>query len=133
MELSGFIRPIAVLPSLSRLMKDGIGKDATREDHPEVSNQLFSSYSRVQEARSLASVIGEDELSEIDKSYMKFGREFEKEVYQKGFGGNRTLDQTLDLGGSCCPSCPGRELDRVDDVVLKRHLKVWQQLDVEMR
>ena len=133
MELSGIYPPIAVLPSLSRLMKDGIGKDATREDHPEVSNQLFSSYSRVQEARSLASVIGEDELSEIDKSYMKFGREFEKRFISQDPAENRTLDQTLDLGWELLSILPRSELDRVDDVMLKRHLKDWQQLDVEMR
>lgn len=69
--------PVNILPSLSRLMKDGIGDGFTREDHPDVANQLFSSYSKVQEIRALSQIIGEDDLSETDKKYMQFGREFE--------------------------------------------------------
>ena len=71
--------PISVLPSLSRLMKDGIGKGYTREDHQDVANQLFSCYAKVGDARSLASVIGEDELSPLDKKYLVFGTQFEKQ------------------------------------------------------
>jgi V/A-type H+-transporting ATPase subunit B len=74
----GIYPPISVLPSLSRLMKDGIGAKYTREDHQAVANQLFSSYARVTDARSLASVIGEDELSDVDKKYLKFGEAFER-------------------------------------------------------
>ena len=70
--------PISVLPSLSRLMKDGIGKGYTREDHQDLANQLFSAYAKVGEARNLASVIGEDELSPIDKKYLEFGKAFEE-------------------------------------------------------
>src|SRR5699024_1135756 len=77
MDQKGIYPPINILSSLSRLMKDGIGKGFTREDHPVLSNQLFASYSKVQDARSLASVIGEDELSEVDKQYLRFGRAFE--------------------------------------------------------
>ena len=69
--------PISVLPCLSRLMKDGIGEGFTREDHQDVANQLFSCYAKVGDARALASVIGEDELSPLDKKYLVFGREFE--------------------------------------------------------
>ena len=69
--------PVNILPSLSRLMKDGIGEGFTREDHAEVANQIFSSYSHVQDVIALAQVIGEDELSPADKTYMKFGKEFE--------------------------------------------------------
>ncbi|MBA7523886.1 V-type ATP synthase beta chain [subsurface metagenome] len=74
----GIYPSINVLPSLSRLMKDGIGKEYTREDHPDVANQVFSAYSKVQEVRALAQIIGEDELSERDRKYMEFGRQFEK-------------------------------------------------------
>ena len=80
----GIYPPISVLPSLSRLMKDGIGAKYTREDHQAVANQLFSSYARVTDARSLASVIGEDELSDIDKKYLKFGEAFEREFVGQG-------------------------------------------------
>ena len=78
LEQSGVYPPISVLPSLSRLMKDGIGEGYTRADHSAVSNQLFAAYAKVSDARALASVIGEDELSELDKAYMRFGRMFEK-------------------------------------------------------
>ena len=73
-------------------MKDGIGEGYTRKDHADVSNQLFASYSKVQDARSLASVIGEDELSDTDKLYLKFGTAFETEFVCQGSRENRTLD-----------------------------------------
>ncbi len=84
LDQKGIYPPISVLPSLSRLMKDGIGEGFTREDHPAVSNQLFASYSKVQDARSLASVIGEDELSETDKQYLEFGDAFEQQFVHQG-------------------------------------------------
>ena len=73
LNTAGVYPPVSVLPSLSRLMKDGIGEGFTREDHPALSNQLFAAYSKVNDAKSLASVIGEDELSPIDKKYLEFG------------------------------------------------------------
>ena len=90
--------PISVLPSLSRLMKDGIGKGYTREDHQDLANQLFSAYAKVGEARNLASVIGEDELSPIDKKYLEFGKAFEERYIGQGPNENRTIEETLDLG-----------------------------------
>ena len=90
--------PINVLPSLSRLMKDGIGAEYTREDHQDVANQLFSSYARVGEARDLASVIGEDELSDTDKKYLEFGVRFEQEFVAQGVIENRAIEETLDIG-----------------------------------
>lgn len=121
LDQAGVYPPIAVLPSLSRLMKDGIGKGFTREDHPTLSNQLFSSYARVQEARNLASVIGEDELSDIDKKYMEFGRLFEEHFVRQGAEENRTIDQTLELGWQCLSVLPKEELDRVEAVLLKKY------------
>ena len=87
--------PISVLPSLSRLMKDGIGEGYTRADHQDVANQLFSCYAKVGDARSLASVIGEDELSPIDKQYLVFGNEFEHEFIGQGMDENRSMEDTL--------------------------------------
>ena len=84
MDQSGVYPPINILSSLSRLMKDGIGEGFTRADHPALSNQLFASYSKVQDARSLASVIGEDELSPLDKQYLRFGRAFEQLFVRQG-------------------------------------------------
>ena len=121
-ELSqkGVYPPISVLPSLSRLMKDAIGAQYTREDHSVCSTQLFSSYARVQEVRALASVIGEDELSEIDRLYMEFGREFESEFISQGFNENRSIEATLDLGWKLLRILPPAELDRVDSETLNK-------------
>ena len=114
----GIYPPVGVLPSLSRLMKDGIGEGYTRADHSAVSNQLFACYAKVQDARSLASVIGEDELSDVDKQYMQFGKLFEQHFINQGFDENRSIDETLDLGWSLLSVLPKNELDRVDDAVL---------------
>lgn len=113
--------PINVLPSLSRLMKDGIGAKYTREDHQDVANQLFSSYARVGEARDLASVIGEDELSEVDKRYLRFGTAFEQEFVGQGPTENRTIDQTLDIGWRLLKILPREELDRIDTKILEKY------------
>lgn len=113
--------PINILPSLSRLMKDGIGKGFTREDHQDLANQLFSSYARVGDARALASVIGEDELSPIDKKYLKFGAAMEREFITQGMDENRTIIQTLDLGWRLLRMLPREELDRIDTKVLDKY------------
>ena len=117
----GVYPPVAILPSLSRLMKDGIGKGYTREDHPAVANQLFASYARVQEVRALASVIGEEELSEIDKKYMRFGRIFEAEFVAQAFEEGRDISQTLDLGWLLLGLLPKEELDRISPDMLERY------------
>ena len=118
---TGVYPPVGVLPSLSRLMKDGIGEGYTRKDHSDVSNQLFAAYAKVQDARSLASVIGEDELSETDKQYMSFGSLFEQHFLNQGFDSNRTIDETLDLGWDLLSVLPRGELDRIDNEVLEEH------------
>ncbi len=123
LDQRGVYPPITVLPSLSRLMKDGIGEGFTREDHPALSNQLFAAYSKVQDARSLASVIGEDELSDTDKKYMEFGRLFEKYFIQQSQFENRTIDQTLDLGWQLLSVLPRDELDRIDDDMLSKYYR----------
>ncbi|WP_342999811.1 V-type ATP synthase subunit B [Coprococcus comes] len=115
--------PISVLPSLSRLMKDGIGKGYTREDHQDLANQLFSAYAKVGEARNLASVIGEDELSPIDKKYLKFGKAFEERYIGQGPNENRTIEETLDLGWELLRILPKEELDRVDTKILDVYYK----------
>lgn len=119
LEQSGVYPPISVLPSLSRLMKDGIGEGYTRADHSAVSNQLFAAYAKVSDARALASVIGEDELSELDKAYMRFGRMFEKYFVSQGEEENRSIDETLDLGWNLLSLLPKSALDRVDEKLLE--------------
>lgn len=113
--------PINVLPSLSRLMKDGIGAEYTREDHQDVANQLFSSYARVGEARDLASVIGEDELSPIDKKYLQFGAAFERDFIGQGRNENRTIAETLEIGWRLLHILPREELDRIDTKILEKY------------
>lgn len=119
LDQTGVYPGIAVLPSLSRLMKDGIGEGYTRADHSAVANQLFAAYAKVQDARSLASVIGEEELSAVDKAYIGFGNMFEKFFISQGFDENRTIEETLDLGWDLLSLLPLSELDRVDEKLLK--------------
>ena len=121
LEGKGLYPPVSVLPSLSRLMKDGIGEGYTREDHAAVSNQLFASYAKVMEARSLASVIGEEELSPIDKKYMEFGKLFESKFVNQGFTENRSIETSLDLGWKLLSTLPKEELDRIDSKTLDEH------------
>ena len=113
--------PINVLPSLSRLMKDGIGAGYTREDHQDVANQLFSCYAKVGDARALASVIGEDELSPLDKKYLEFGTAFEQRFVGQKPTENRTIEQTLDLGWELLRMLPREELDRIDTKILDKY------------
>ncbi|MDR1794780.1 MAG: V-type ATP synthase subunit B [Erysipelotrichaceae bacterium] len=115
---NGIFPPISPLASLSRLMKDGIGEGYTRGDHAALANQLFASYAKVVQARSLASVIGEDELSPIDQSYLKFGRDFEGTFLNQGFTNKRSIVETLDLGWALLSTLPVGELDRVDQKLI---------------
>lgn len=123
LEGSGIYPPVSVLPSLSRLMKDGIGAGYTRADHSALSNQLFASYAKVMDARSLASVIGEEELSPTDKKYLEFGKLFESKFITQGFHENRTMEQSLNLGWELLSTLPREELDRVDDKLLDQYYK----------
>lgn len=119
--MNGVNPPIGVLASLSRLMKDGIGEGYTRKDHQDVANQLFASYAKVQDARSLASVIGEDELSEIDQKYMEFGRKFEQYFIGQGNHTNRSIKETLNLGWALLSTLPEAALDRLDPELIKQN------------
>lgn len=123
LSAKGIYPPVSVLPSLSRLMKDGIGEGFTREDHPALSNQLLSSYAKVQDARALSSVIGEDELSPSDKALLKFGKEFEEKFICQSFTECRSIEETLDLGWKLLSSLPDSELDRTDEKILKKYCK----------
>ncbi|MDR2074260.1 MAG: V-type ATP synthase subunit B [Oscillospiraceae bacterium] len=118
LEARGVSPAIAILPSLSRLMKDGIGQNFTRKDHKDLSSQLFAAYAKVIEIRSLASVIGEDSLVEINKTYLKFGKFFESEFINQGMHENRSINGSLDLGWKLLSLLPRSELDRVDSEIL---------------
>ena len=123
LDYRGIYPPISVLPSLSRLMKDGIGEGYTREDHSTLANQLLATYAKVQDAKALASVIGEDELSSEDKLLLKFGAEFEEKFLNQGYNENRSITQTLDLGWELLSTLPRNMLDRVDDQTIKQYYK----------
>lgn len=118
----GIYPPVSILMSLSRLMKDGIGENYTRADHFACSNQLYSSYSRVMDARSLASVIGEEDLSPVDKQYLAFGRAFEERFLNQGMNDNRSMVQTLDLGWELLRLLPLSELDRLGEQEIKQFI-----------
>jgi len=115
--------PIAGLPSLSRLMKDGVGKGYTREDHPALASQLFAGYAYVKRVRALSDVIGEEELSALDKLYLKFGEALEHRFLSQGEFENRSIATTLDLGWEVLSLLPRDELHRVSDALLKQHYR----------
>ncbi|MBO6126812.1 MAG: V-type ATP synthase subunit B [Clostridia bacterium] len=121
LERQGIYPAIDILPSLSRLMKDGIGEKFTREDHAILADQLFASYAKVQEVRSLASVIGEDDLSENDKLYIKFGTYFEKYFINQAPTENRTIEDTLNLGWKILSILPISELSRTKSEILEKY------------
>jgi V/A-type H+-transporting ATPase subunit B len=119
----GVYPPIAGLPSLSRLMKDGVGKGYTREDHPALASQLFACYAYVKRVRGLADVIGEEELGPLDKLYLKFGEALEFRFLRQGEYEDRPLEATLDLGWEVLSMLPREELHRVSDSLLDRHFR----------
>ncbi|MEB3779154.1 MAG: ATP synthase subunit B [Desulfurococcales archaeon] len=117
----GIYPPINVLMSLSRLMKEGIGPGKTREDHAEVSNQLYAAYSRGVELRSLAAVVGEESLSETDRKYLKFADLFEKRFLSQGVRENRSIEQTLDIAWSILAELPEEELFNIKEETIKKY------------
>ena len=130
LDQTGIYPSISILPSLSRLMKDGIGEGYTRFDHSSVANQLFAAYAKVQDARALASVIGEEELSEVDRQYMKFGVQFEKFFITHVFNEDRSIEETLDLGWALLSLLPVSELDRIDEDMLNKYYDAEKALQM---
>ena len=119
----GVYPPVSCLPSLSRLMKDGVGKGYTREDHPRLASQLFACYARVKQVRGLADVVGEEELGPLDKQYLKFGETFERHFVAQGEYENRSIEQTLEIGWDTISILPRDELHRLTDELLKAHYR----------
>jgi V/A-type H+-transporting ATPase subunit B len=117
----GIYPPIAGLPSLSRLMKDGIGGGMTREDHPHLASQLFAAYSYVKDVRNLASVIGEEELTPLDHTYIEFGDAFERKFVTQGLDEDRSIERTLDLGWEALRVLPAEELHRITDEEIEKY------------
>ena len=119
----GIYPPVNVLISLSRLMKDGIGKGKTREDHPDVASQLYAAYAQCNEVRSLASIIGEAALSQRDRAYLRFGDEFEKRFINQGTEENRTIEETLEIAWDLLSMLPEEELTRIHREYIDKYLK----------
>ncbi len=120
LDRAGVYPPINVLPSLSRLMKDGTGKGYTHADHPALASQLYAAYARTTQARVLASVVGEEGLSEIDRRYLAFGTEFEQRLINQADA--RTLAQSMDEGWELLRALPVAELSRLSDAQIAEHL-----------
>ncbi len=118
----GIYPPIDPAPSLSRLMKEGIGKGKTREDHREVSDQLYYAFAEGRSFRDLVAVVGEEALSARDKLYLQFAEEFERKFINQGLYENRDIDMTLDLGWNLLSVLPETELKRIDPATIKKWL-----------
>ncbi len=121
LQRKGIYPPIDVSPSLSRLMKDGIGKGRTREDHDGLQNQLFGAYAKGKEMRDLVAVVGEDALSELDKRYLTFSEEFEKKFIRQKKDENRSIEETFELGWKLLAMLPEEELKRVDQKYIDKY------------
>jgi V/A-type H+-transporting ATPase subunit B len=119
----GIYPPINVLPSLSRLMSDGIGEGRTREDHGDLASQLYAAYARARQVQRLASIIGEEDLSATDKLYLSFARKFHERFLQQGADENRTITQTLEIGWELAMILPEQELTRVKSEEIDRYGK----------
>ncbi|MDO5714843.1 MAG: V-type ATP synthase subunit B [Tissierellia bacterium] len=124
---SNIYPPINILPSLSRLMKDGIGEGYTREDHGDLSSQLFASYSKVQEVRALAQIIGADDLSEKDQKTLAFGRAFEEQFLTQDKHEDRSIEETLDLAWKLLELLPEEDLDRIDPILKEKYLRKGEE------
>lgn len=121
LEKKGIYPPINVLTSLSRLMKDGIGKGHTREDHADIASQLYAAYAQCMDIRSLAAIIGEESLSSKDKDYLKFGEKFEQKFLKQDKQENRTIEQTLGIAWDILSVLPKDELTRIHSEILKKY------------
>ena len=119
LQYKGIYPPIDVLPSLSRLRDKGIGEGKTREDHPDVANQLFAAYARGREAEELATILGEASLTDLDRLYMRFAEEFEEKFVQQGEYEDRSIEDTLSRGWDLLRMLPREELKRIQDIHLE--------------
>lgn len=120
LDRQGIYPPIKVLPSLSRLMKDGTGKGFSHEDHPALAQQLYSAYARAVQMRVLASVVGTEGLPKNDRSFLEFGDHFERQLVQQS--GRRTLEESMSVGWDVLKTLPRSELHRLNDEQIRRYL-----------
>lgn len=121
MDRRGIYPPVNVLPSLSRLMKDGIGQGFTHPDHPALASQLYATYARAIQTRLLASVVGEEGLAETDRKYLAFGTAFEDQAVSQSH--TRTLEESMEIGWHLLAALPRSELARLSDSQIDAHLE----------
>ena len=121
LDRAGIYPPISVLPSLSRLMKDGTGSGYTHADHPALSSQLYAAYARAVQARVLASVVGEEGLSDMDRKYLEFGARFEQDLVRQT--GARTLEASMAIGWRLLCALPKTELSRLSDAQCELYIE----------
>ncbi|MFQ3318676.1 MAG: V/A-type H+-transporting ATPase subunit B [Natronomonas sp.] len=126
----GIEPPINVLPSLSRLMDDGIGEGYTREDHADVSDQMYAAYAEGEDLRDLVNIVGREALSERDNKYLDFADAFEEEFVQQGYDTNRDIAETLDLGWELLSALPREELNRIDEELIEEYYVDEEQAEV---
>ncbi|ADB62218.1 ATP synthase, B subunit [Haloterrigena turkmenica DSM 5511] len=119
----GIEPPVNVLPSLSRLMDDGIGEGLTRADHGDVSDQMYAAYAEGEDLRDLVNIVGREALSERDNKYLDFADRFEEEFVQQGYDTNRSIDETLELGWDLLSMLPPEELNRIDEDLIEEHYR----------
>ncbi|USZ66943.1 ATP synthase subunit B [Halorussus salilacus] len=117
----GIVPPINVLPSLSRLMDDGIGEGLTREDHADVSDQMYAAYAEGEDLRDLVNIVGREALSERDNKYLDFADRFEEEFVDQGYDTNRSIEETLDIGWDLLGMFPKEELNRIDEDLIEKY------------
>jgi len=123
----GISPPVDCLPSLSRLKDKGIGQDKTREDHASLYNQLYACYARGKDAQELATIMGQDALSDEDKKYMAFADAFEERYVSQGYSENRTIEQTLDLGWELLSMFENAELKRIDIDLIEKYMPKFRK------
>jgi V/A-type H+-transporting ATPase subunit B len=123
----GIQPPIQVLPSLSRLMDDGIGEGLTREDHADVSDQLYAAYAEGEDLRDLVNIVGREALSERDNKYLDFADAFENEFVQQGYNTNRSIEDTLGIGWDLLSAFPKPELNRIDEDLIEEYYREEEQ------
>ncbi len=119
----GLQPPINVLPSLSRLMDDGIGEGLTREDHADVKDQMFAAYAEGEDLRDLVNIVGREALSELDNKYLDFADAFETEFIDQGFDTDRDIEETLEIGWDLLSMLPTDALNRIDEEFIERHYR----------
>jgi V/A-type H+-transporting ATPase subunit B len=127
----GIEPPINVLPSLSRLMDDGIGEGLTREDHGDVSDQMYAAYAEGEDLRDLVNIVGREALSERDNKYLDFADNFESEFVQQGYSTNRDIEETLDIGWELLSTLPKEELNRIDEELIEEHYVEDERVEAE--